>query len=362
MRSMSVPHRLFQAAALLAAASLVVLAPASRAQETPATKAAPAPAVRPKPAIPPGGDRTLATVDDDKIRYSEVAGIMNRQSFEPGDEERVYDDIIDHLITARLLAKFLNQQKINVADAEIQPQIDQQKKAYEAQGQKLDAVLAANNMTEQELRQRLKDAERWKRYVVQRATEAELRRYFDKNKEVFGQAPIHASHILILVEDDASEADKMKAREKLLAIKKEIDEGKIGFADAANKYSEDPGNVRTPSGGDLGWFTRKGKIDDEFAKLAFAQKVGKVSELIETRHGYHLVLVSDRREGNPVSFDQIKENILAEYNFDLQLDIGKELRSKAKIKIEPMPAEFRLPEPKKTESDTPKPKAAESKK
>jgi hypothetical protein len=46
-----------------------------------------------------------------------------------------------------------------------------------------------------------------------------------------------------------------------------------------------------------------------------------------------------------VSFDQIKDAILNHYAYDLQMQIAKDLRAKAKIDIKPMPEEFKLPTP-----------------
>jgi len=47
-------------------------------------------------------------------------------------------------------------------------------------------------------------------------------------------------------------------------------------------------------GGDLGWFGR-GKMVFEFQNIAFSTKVGDVSDIFKTEHGYHILLVEGRR-------------------------------------------------------------------
>ena len=127
-----------------------------------------------------------------------------------------------------------------------------------------------------------------------------------ENKDVFNRTQVQASHIVLRVEPDAPAAEKEKAKQKLLAIKQEIDSGKITFADAANKYSEDDGNKSSPRGGDLGYFVRRGQFNEQFTAAAFALKKGSISDPVETPFGYHLILVTDRKEGTPIDFEQNK--------------------------------------------------------
>jgi peptidyl-prolyl cis-trans isomerase C len=69
-------------------------------------------------------------------------------------------------------------------------------------------------------------------------------------------------------------------------------------------------------------------------------KVGAISGPIETPYGVHLLMVTDRKEGTPVDFEQNKILIRNEYAADLHERIIATERKTAKIKIEPMPADF----------------------
>lgn len=109
---------------------------------------------------------------------------------------------------------------------------------------------------------------------------------YRKEKEV------RARHILVKVAQDAPDADKNAARERLLAAKARI-EGGEDFATVAGEVSEDEGSKA--SGGDLGFFG-KGRMVPPFEEAAFSLEVGKLSDPVETSFGYHLIQVQEVKE------------------------------------------------------------------
>ena len=147
-----------------------------------------------------------------------------------------------------------------------------------------------------DLRKEIADQLRFSEFAKTKATDAELRKFFNENRDRFGRTQVRASHILLKVEPNASKTDKDKVKQKLEAIRKEIVNDRISFAAAANKYSEDPANAGG-AGGDLDYFTLDSGFVDEFADVAFKLKKGEVSQPVETPFGYHLIQVTDRREG-----------------------------------------------------------------
>ena len=128
------------------------------------------------------------------------------------------------------------------------------------------------------------------------ATEATLRKYVNDHRDLFSGTQIRASHILIKVDPDAPAADKEKAKQKLLQVKKDIEGGTITFAAAANKYSQDDANAGG-AGGDLDYFTlATAAIVEEFTDVAFKLKKGVISDPVETPFGFHLI-TGDRPQG-----------------------------------------------------------------
>ncbi len=115
-------------------------------------------------------------------------------------------------------------------------------------------------------------------------------------------------------------ADKEKVKQKLAGIKKEIEGGTITFAAAANKYSEDPANTGG-AGGDLDYFSLNTGLIEEFTDVAFKLKKGIVSDPVETPFGYHLIQVTDRKEGKDPDFEQNKAYIINQYAMELQKEV-----------------------------------------
>jgi parvulin-like peptidyl-prolyl isomerase len=63
------------------------------------------------------------------------------------------------------------------------------------------------------------------------------------------------------------------------------------FAKLAQEFSSDGSKDQ---GGDLGWFGR-GRMVPEFEKAAYALKPGEISNVIETRYGFHIIKLEERK-------------------------------------------------------------------
>ena len=62
------------------------------------------------------------------------------------------------------------------------------------------------------------------------------------------------------------------------------------------------------AGGLLGWLTR-GRMPKEFDEAAFALKPGELSSVIETRMGYEIIFVAERKEERERAFEEVRDNI-----------------------------------------------------
>ena len=79
---------------------------------------------------------------------------------------------------------------------------------------------------------------------------------------------------------------------------------------------------------------------EEFAIPAFALKKGDISDPVETPYGYHLITVTDRKEGMPIDFEQNKPLVKRVFETELQKTLLTAERKAAKVEIKPMPADL----------------------
>ncbi|MEP6706447.1 MAG: peptidylprolyl isomerase [Pyrinomonadaceae bacterium] len=90
------------------------------------------------------------------------------------------------------------------------------------------------------------------------------------------------------------ELDTSKIRAKAEGVLKRARAGE-DFAALAKEFSSDPGSK--DRGGDLGWFGR-GIMVPEFENAAFALQSGQISEVVESKSGFHIIKLEGRRTGN----------------------------------------------------------------
>ena len=102
---------------------------------------------------------------------------------------------------------------------------------------------------------------------------------------------VNASHILIALPRNrlATPADTLKAYEKIKEIRDKALSGE-DFGALAAEFSEDPSAVQ--NNGELGNFTAFQMVYP-FEKAAFSTPVGKISEIIRSPYGYHIIKVNN---------------------------------------------------------------------
>lgn len=116
-------------------------------------------------------------------------------------------------------------------------------------------------------------------------SDAEVRSYYDKNKETeYKKGP--ASRIqYLLFEVKPSDRDYSLVKAEMDALYDRLIKGE-DFASLAESYSDDPGSAQ--NGGSLGEFGR-GQMVPEFEKAAFALKPGEISKPVRSDFGWHII-------------------------------------------------------------------------
>ncbi len=123
-------------------------------------------------------------------------------------------------------------------------------------------------------------------------TPSDLKRFFSSiPKDSLPVVPAKVQLSLIQLDPPASEENKAEARQKLLDIRSEILAGK-SFSVLAVINSEDRGTA--VNGGEVGYKTRE-ELEKEYADMAFSLTKNNVSRLVETRYGFHIIQLIDRK-------------------------------------------------------------------
>jgi len=146
-------------------------------------------------------------------------------------------------------------------------------------------------------------------------TPADVENYYNQNIAQFQtNEEVRASHILLKTEGK-DEATVRKLAEEVLAKAKAPN---ADFAALAREYSED---TSKDQGGDLDFFGR-GRMVPEFETAAFALQPGQISDLVQSQFGFHIIKVTERREGSTTPLDVVRPQIeqqLAAQRADAQL-------------------------------------------
>jgi peptidyl-prolyl cis-trans isomerase C len=236
------------------------------------------------------------------------------------------------LVDNLLLQQYLRKNTAPADAKEIAHHIADLETALKKENKKLADYLAENGMTDGQLRDQVVNALQWRDFTQSKVTEAMVEQYYKDNKDFFDGVQVRASHILIRVPMNATEADVQAAQNKLKAIRQEIDAGKLTFEAAAKKYSQCPSG---PEGGDVGWFPRKFVWDEEFAKAAFNPqlKIGELIGLVRTEQGWHLIKLTERKPGTNSEYAKIKNDVRDLYLTELRMSIVAAQRQAAKLEI-----------------------------
>ena len=141
-------------------------------------------------------------------------------------------------------------------------------------------------------------------------TDAEVKAYYEKNRQDFvipgdDKDSIRASHILVMVDEKAAEAEQKAAKAKIDKIAAELKAHPEKFAEIAKAESQCPSKER---GGALGAFT-KGQMVPEFEKAAFALKEGEISGIVKTKYGFHIIRRDAAQKESMHPFDEVKAQI-----------------------------------------------------
>lgn len=252
---------------------------------------------------------TMMTLNNE---YRQLLKYQGVEEANVSDEEAVVlkKQILESLINQELLFQECQKNRIAADEQSVAASLSELKAEFESDDEYKQALKDAN-MQEEEwvnyIRKSMAINELVATQITQHVTvtEEESKAYYDSSPDEFARTEkVRASHILVLVAQDAGEAKKVAAREELVGIQKKIQAGE-DFATIAKESSDCPS---AQNGGDLGYFERGNKVQ-AFEDAAFSMNIGDVSDIVETQYGYHLIKVTDKIEAGIIAYEAVRSDL-----------------------------------------------------
>ena len=270
-------------------------------------------------------DKIVAIVNGEIITLSELE--RYRSKLRDGSEAtgnqwekraKIFESrrlILDRLIEEKIVDQQCKKLAIKVSARDIDTAIEDVKRLNAVTDEQLKMALMADGVSwedyRQELRNQIKRAKLASRVVRQEFTvdDERLKRFYVQHIERFKKPDqIRASHILIMVPQDADDLLVEALRHKGETILERLRLGE-DFQALARLYSDD---ASAKNGGDLGFF-KSGELLPEFERITFNLQPGQLSGLVRTKIGFHIIKVTEKREGAIIPYEEVMEKVKGRY-------------------------------------------------
>lgn len=246
-------------------------------------------------------DEVIAVVGNTPVLRSELDVLVSQLDPEITVSEDVKCEILQKLLIDKMLLHQAEIDSIAISEEEVNDRIDNNIRFFERQMNSRANIERYLGMTVSEYKkqiypkvkaQMLRDKMQQKVQSEIKITPKEVRDYY--NRIPADSLPFMSSEVevaQIVVKPTYSKEAKEIAYEQLSELRNRIIDGE-SFTKLAGIYSEDPGSKI--QGGLLPEFGR-GDMVPEFERTAFMMKKDSVSEVIETKYGYHILKLIDKR-------------------------------------------------------------------
>ena len=254
-----------------------------------------------------GSDQVVLTVNGEKITAKQFDKVLNVQkkifrvqNFEElKTEELVWIKTrgLNEIIRNTLIAQEIAKENISIEQNVLESNLRKAREGYlEGAFEKtldLEGISIAD--WEKSIEKKLLTNELIHQQVNSKVSlsDKELRDYYDKNHNEFHKKEqVKALHIMV------------ESEEEIREIQKELRSKQKTFPALAMEYSLGPEGAQ---GGDLGYF-EAGQMPEEFDDV-FKLKINKVSDIIKTPYGFHLLKVVDKIEERKMDFVESKSRV-----------------------------------------------------
>lgn len=257
------------------------------------------------------------------------------------EQEKFRDELLNEMIAELLIKDRADRIGITVTQQEIDEAIERLKTQYGISSEEeFVSSLQQSGITRSEMEDRLRDqmltSKVFSRELRARAdlSDTELRRRYEQEKERYRRPQrAHVREIVIVPLDVADAASFEAARLEAEQVITRARAAGADFAAIATEVSDSPTREK---GGDLG-IIAQGELIPSLDQAVFNAQAGTVVGPIQTRAGWHVLLVEERLPSDIPGFDEVKERLRAEasdaaFQRDYKLYI-ESLRAQAFLQI-----------------------------
>lgn len=271
----------------------------------------------PASAAPNAPNPVILRVNGDPVYAVEVSMLM--QSLQTQLEQR--GEEVDQAKLARIASQRVIEQKLLVQEARrFGVKADELSVARAAQATEeqsggrtiLEAKLKAAGSNYEQFLEMLREMELMRAFVDTQimgnvtVSEEEIATFYKENPEVFeADERAHAYHMIFIVGEDAEATALSATRGRAEAARQLAVAGDRDFVSVAQEFSEGPS---APTGGDLGWVTR-GQLVSPLSETIFSLQPGEISAVVQSRFGFHVATISDRRPAETISLEEASGEI-----------------------------------------------------
>ena len=292
-------------------------------------------------------DRIVARVGNEIITEHELeeatTPFLLQRGMDPSvleDEQRrdeIHKKVLDDLIDRKLLVDEARKMDLEVTEKQVDQWMQMTRQRQGVSEKQFRAMIEQYGMSYEKYRETIRQNLLKMRFVkmklgskVSVSDEAVLERYREQHGPV-GGTERQVTVRQIMIQPDGSDVEDLNAaREEAKKLLEKLDNG-ADFAELAKAHGDGPSAEK---GGKLGTFTR-GELNSAFADAVFQLEEGEYSEVVETKHGFHILQAAEVEQVASKDVEQRKQRIrqqLRQQKMQEQLDVYLEkLRKKAFI-------------------------------
>ncbi len=256
----------------------------------------------------------------------------------PALRERLKDNIVQRLVEQAIIEQRAKKMEVALDPGEVEASWQQHKSRYGSE-EAFTAFLERAGTTAEDVRETfahnaLREALFSRVAAGVEVTDEEIKSFYEENRSRYDEPEmVRASHILLRVPPDATDAMKSAVKAKAETIRAEAVKPKADFGALAREHGEDPTRER---GGDLGFFP-KGRMVKAFEDAVWKLKPQQVSKVVETQFGFHIVKKLEHKPASRKQLGDVAEQIAAALEAKKKSEAVRnamaEWRAEAKIEV-----------------------------